>query len=543
MGRRVFNIAGTQGGTVLVDSEVVASFEIVIGLVAPIGTDVDGLVACLEASLEKVNYSTECVRLSGLLDDTPVGSDLPRTSSDPRYYEARMDAGDQLRRTLGADALAAYAVAKIRSNRFERDHTNDQTSRHAWILRTIKHPEEIRLLRATYGRRFVLISTTQSEASRRTSILGGLRDASPENTQLDARVTELMLRDEQDPSTSYGQHVRDAFALGDFFVDLDSSAGLKTELDRLIGLLFGEPFLTPRRDEQGMYLAFAASLRSADPGRQVGAVITTASGQVLAVGSNEVPRAGGGEYWDGDKPDRRDFKLGSDFNRREVRRALQELLGVLAREEHLAPELSSLGSREILDAVVAKSGPGIEATRIRNLIEFGRIVHAEMAAITDAARLGIPIHGSTLYTTAFPCHMCMRLIIASGITRVVYVDPYPKSLAGEMYSTEIRLRGECADGRVAVDSFFGASWRVYPEVFRSVNRKRDASTARFEAWPRRNARMRLAEMDPLIGSEALEAQVPLALQDRLRHLADSPASVGGALDDVATEAEPGEEEP
>ncbi|TQL02788.1 anti-phage dCTP deaminase [Cellulomonas sp. SLBN-39] len=524
----------------LIDSEAVANFEIVIGLVAPIGTDVDSLVAYLEASLEKVNYKTECLRLSGLLDETPSGRELPHTSSDPRYYEARMGAGDELRESLGSsDALAAYAIAKIRSTRFQRASSNEQTARHAWILRTIKHPEEIRLLRATYGRRFVLVSATASEASRRASILSGLRDASPESTQLDARVTELMLRDEQDPATPYGQHVRDAFALGDFFVDLDSAAGPRTELDRLVGLLFGEPFLTPRRDEQSMYLAFAASLRSADPGRQVGAVITTVDGEVLAVGSNEVPRAGGGEYWDGDKPDHRDFKLGSDFNRREVRRALQELLSVLSTEGHLATALSGLESRELLDEVVAKSGPGIDSTRIRNLIEFGRIVHAEMAAITDAARLGVPIKGSTLYTTAFPCHMCMRLIIASGIIRIVYVDPYPKSLAGEMYATEIRLKDEGGETRVAVDSFLGASWRVYPDVFQSVNRRRDPSTSRFEPWSRRDARMRLAELDPLLGSEALEAQVPLALEDRLRQLADSPADVGRSIDDVRTGAEPG----
>ncbi|HQY34012.1 anti-phage dCTP deaminase [Actinotalea sp.] len=528
----------------LIDSEVVANFEIVIGLVAPIGTDVDALVRHLEASLERVNYTTECIRLSGLLDETPAGAGLPRTSSDPRYYEARMDAGDDLRESLGSsDALAAYAISKIRSNRFKRTGANEQTARHAWILRTIKHPEEVRLLRATYGRRFVLISATASEASRRTSILSGLRDASPENTQLEARVAELMLRDEQDSTTPYGQHVRDAFALGDFFVDLDSAAGPKAELDRLVGLLFGEPFLTPRRDEQGMYLAFAASLRSADPGRQVGAVITTAKGDVLAVGSNEVPRAGGGEYWVGDQPDHRDFQLGSDFNRREVRRALQELLGVLGAEGHLNADLSGLDGRELLDSVVAKSGSSIDSTRIRNLIEFGRIVHAEMATITEAARLGVPILGSTIYTTAFPCHMCMRLIIGSGISRVVYVDPYPKSLAGEMYATEIRLRGDRDDDRVAVESFLGASWRVYPDVFGAVNRKRDASTAKFEAWSRRDARMRLAELDPLNGSEFVEAQVPLALDDRLRRLADTPASVSGLVDDVATDVEPGKEEP
>lgn len=47
-------------------------------------------------------------------------------------------------------------------------------------------------------------------------------------------------------------------------------------------------------------------------------------------------------------------------------------------------------------------------------------VHAEMNAILNAGRNGIPLKGSTLYTTAFPCHDCAQAIIQSGIETVVY---------------------------------------------------------------------------------------------------------------------------
>jgi deoxycytidylate deaminase len=40
---------------------------------------------------------------------------------------------------------------------------------------------------------------------------------------------------------------------------------------------------------------------------------------------------------------------------------------------------------------------------------------------------GLP--GSTLYCTTYPCHSCARHILAAGIKRVVYIEPYPKSLA------------------------------------------------------------------------------------------------------------------
>jgi hypothetical protein len=67
----------------LVDNELDEDFEIVIGLVAPIGTNVDKLVDILCAQLETVSYASECMRLSSLLDESPMGKNLPATNSDP----------------------------------------------------------------------------------------------------------------------------------------------------------------------------------------------------------------------------------------------------------------------------------------------------------------------------------------------------------------------------------------------------------------------------------------------------------------------------
>ena len=64
-----------------------------------------------------------------------------------------------------------------------------------------------------------------------------------------------------------------------------------------------------------------------------------------------------------------------------------------------------------------------------DLIEFSRTVHAEMAAIVDAARRGVSVQDCNLYTTTFPCHECAKHIVAAGIRRVVYIEPYPKSQA------------------------------------------------------------------------------------------------------------------
>lgn len=46
---------------------------------------------------------------------------------------------------------------------------------------------------------------------------------------------------------------------------------------------------------------------------------------------------------------------------------------------------------------------------------------------------------ATLYCTTFPCHSCARHIVASGITKVVYIEPYPKSKAYELHNDAILL--------------------------------------------------------------------------------------------------------
>ena len=47
-------------------------------------------------------------------------------------------------------------------------------------------------------------------------------------------------------------------------------------------------------------------------------------------------------------------------------------------------------------------------------------VHAEQNAISDAARRGIPIQGSIIYTTHFPCINCAKILAASGICFIKY---------------------------------------------------------------------------------------------------------------------------
>ena len=67
-------------------------------------------------------------------------------------------------------------------------------------------------------------------------------------------------------------------------------------------------------------------------------------------------------------------------------------------------------------------------------------VHAEQNAIIQAAKLGVSVQGATLYCTHQPCSICAKMIINSGITRVVFDEGYPDefSIRSEEHTSELQ---------------------------------------------------------------------------------------------------------
>ena len=56
-------------------------------------------------------------------------------------------------------------------------------------------------------------------------------------------------------------------------------------------------------------------------------------------------------------------------------------------------------------------------------------IHAEQNAIIQAAKIGVSIQDATLYCTHQPCSVCAKMIVNSGIRRVVYEQGYPDDFA------------------------------------------------------------------------------------------------------------------
>jgi dCMP deaminase len=77
-----------------------------------------------------------------------------------------------------------------------------------------------------------------------------------------------------------------------------------------------------------------------------------------------------------------------------------------------------------------------------------RTVHAEQNAICQAAKMGIPIDGATLYCRMTPCRTCAMLIINCGIVRVVCQRRYHDGEASELMFKKAGIKLEFINNEV-----------------------------------------------------------------------------------------------
>lgn len=400
--------------------------EVVLGLVGAVGTDLQKVSGVLEDRLRISGYRVLTIRITkDILPGIISGVENGAPGDEYARVTSLMKAGNDARELSKDNSILALgAAAYIAATRVSDPPAQPKHSpKTAYIIHSLKHPEEVARLRAIYPEGFYLLGVHADE-SRRLAYLMGDKCIREED-----QARKLMRRDE-DEHLPHGQRVADTFHLSDFFVRIDGDEDrLKKSLWRLLALLFGHPFVTPTFDEYAMYMAFASALRSSDLSRQVGAVVAVDE-QVVATGANECPKAGGGQYWPladrlpeeiTESEDGRDFVRGDDCNKVEQQRIIEEIVADMRRD--------GIDEKKALAAM--------RRSRINDLTEFGRMVHAEMEALLSCARTRVGTKGGTLYSTTFPCHNCAKHIVDAGIARVVFIEPYSKSKAIDFHPDSI----------------------------------------------------------------------------------------------------------
>jgi len=442
--------------------------ELVIALCGAVGSGVSDIARLIGKELKTYNYHVETIKASAMIINkyTDQATEIECLDKLDRI-ERLQGLGNDLREMHGNDVITQFIIqelAYLRTSYAEKNNHNPEDNiKYATIIDSLKHPGEVELLSAVYGDMFYLFGVLCPEETR-IDRLQKHGDKSKCQTIVDRDKSE---------KEKYGQKLLDTIQYSDFFINNSklNEDSLRSSMNRLIKLLLGDKRIVPTKQEFAMFVAQASAKRSACMSRQVGAAITTKSGDIIATGRNDVPRGGGGIYSEEDKingHDARcmylhDHECKSDFLKQDL---------VLEIKKSIQCALSQTNDNDIVVDKIINSVSSLP--KLKGLIEFSRAVHAEMDAITTAARLGNqPLCDSEMYVTTFPCHHCARHIVASGICKVYYIEPYEKSLASHLHGDSIAVeQPEGFDNKkVHVIPFHGVSPRRYLDLFSTEGRK------------------------------------------------------------------------
>lgn len=397
--------------------------ELIIGLCGQLGTDLKLVSKDLKDILEfEYGYDCEEIKLSEFLFE---GKPDPKDEYD-RILNG-MDYGDKIRFDFNNEILASRAITKILGTRTTDTSQHDlenrdfKSRRKCFIINSIKHPDEVIAFQKVYESSFYLLGVFSSEFERQKH----LENIIPKKHH--DKIKELIIRDNDDINAKNGQKLRDVFTKSDYFIRF-SNDSLSSKINRFINLIFDYGINTPSKDENAMFQATAAAVNSACLSRQVGACITDENGEILSIGWNDVPKFGGGVYLHTDSNDQRCFcnewKCCTNSNKKE------DMI------KNIVSDLTSGGL--VTSTIVSEIENILKKNGIKDLIEFGRSVHAEMnAIIIGSQQSGDRMRGGYLFCTTFPCHNCARHIIMAGIKKVYYIEPYPKSLCLELHRDAI----------------------------------------------------------------------------------------------------------
>lgn len=485
--------------------------ELVFGVVGHAGAGTSTVADTLAKLLQQTKVGQDTFEVELIVAQTVIrewakerNKPFPPVAEKPTLHQVQelQDLGDAMRaeETEGGvadhSAVARRMILKIRAQRGEKTHqaveggkpVKPDGKHRVYILDSLRHPAEVALLRHIYQDAFILIGVVCEEEKRIERLGKKCKDAGREN------ALEFMRRD-ADADEKHGQHVADTFHLSDFFVDhsmdrtnRDGSSNRLWEINdhlmRLLRILTHSSLERPTIAETAMHHASSAQLRSACLSRQVGAALVDSGGNIVATGTNEAPRAGGGVYGEQFRDHEEEEKAELDYRcayfEKSSDRYCRNSRTQLEIIRHLIADIPVLA--KVPPAEQPALIESLRKTELGALIEFSRAVHAEMDALLTAARKGVSIVGTRLFVTTFPCHYCARHLVAAGVDEVQFIEAYPKSRAISLHRDAIELEGidwkapSKGGTKVLIHPFSGVAPRLYKRAFTKDRELKDKLT-------------------------------------------------------------------
>ncbi|MDR3678736.1 MAG: anti-phage dCTP deaminase [Flavipsychrobacter sp.] len=448
--------------------------ELIIGICSPIGSLRDEVVNEIEQQLREIyGYTVKRIKISKLIEehaDTQPTIEVGKTQAYTKLM-SKIKGGNSLRKIHNPACLAELAISEINIERMGKGldvkDVKDLTSRRTcYIIDSLKNVEELFLLRSIYKDIYYQFSIFSPDFEIRENLRHkGLADN---------EITDLMATDDYEKNED-GQNVRDTFVDADFFfrVSKENTKDIESKVKRYLHLIFESAIVTPKPNEIAMYEAKSAAGNSACMSRQVGAAITNSSGEIISRGWNDVPKYGGNLYKDGDTFDNRCIHLGVCSNDKTKDIVSENILEIILNDESIKGIFK--GDEEEQRKVSERLRKSIrKSTKVKDLIEFSRAVHAEMHAIIMGSQLaGNQMKGGKLYCTTYPCHNCGRHIVVAGIQEIYYIEPYVKSLCISLHS-DAMTENESDENKVKILMYDGVAPRRFLEFFMMKAGRKDS---------------------------------------------------------------------
>ena len=447
--------------------------ELIIGICSPIGSLKEEVVGILQDQLHELyDYDVKIIKLSSFIDKYAKEQETSKIgeSKDFTILMNKIKGGNSLREKYSASCLTELAIRDINLERMSsgtgiKNVEDLKSRRKCYIIDSLKNIEELTLLRSVYKDIFYQFSVFSPELERKENLRKkGLNDS---------EIEKLMDTDEYEKNEG-GQNVRNTFVDADFFLRVSKSNvnAISSKVQRYLHLIFESSIITPHPDEIAMYEAKSAAGNSACMSRQVGAAITNSKGEIISRGWNDVPKFGGNLYKDGDVIDSRCIHSGFCSNDTTKDSVAENILDILFKDDQINAIFDTEPTKKELLSNRLRTNIR-KSSKIKDLIEFSRAVHAEMHAIIIGSQLASnQMKGGKLFCTTYPCHNCGRHIVVAGITEIYYIEPYVKSLCIDLHKDSITEDEESKD-KVRILMYDGVAPRRYLEFFMMKSARKD----------------------------------------------------------------------
>ncbi|MGE4348857.1 MAG: deaminase [Candidatus Berkiella sp.] len=465
--------------------------EIVIGLIAPLGCDKEYFLDKIKHEFKSREHAVEVITVTDLIFQR-VENKYPKSFT----IFAKMEICSLLRKNYKG-AVAVLIIEEI----IKRGNKNTD-KKVVYIIDQLKNESDCKVLSHVYGLNYTQLSLYSNEIQRDRNLSDRIRsDQDTKHTfnpkqnehlikslvvddflkkeiihsiksiknynmyndyqnQISSDVTHCLIekdyKETQESHGASGQQFSKIFHKSDYFFNLDvDKSSIAKELEKFVMQLFGEYKDYPTQDEYGMAVAYDTAFRSNFPGeRHIGAAIIGLNGEIISTGSIRAPNKSSNT----NVMHQDSVASGYDRYKNDIKTWIEWMGNVKLAE-------SDASLKEKNDSCIKNI-----QNFLNDSIDFHPCTHAEIAALLDAAKAGVSVMNATLYTTTFPCHLCAKDIISAGVSKVVYIEEYPKSKSKTLYPTIIDLNSQNKKDVIPFQLFSGVSPNRYHRVYSLENK-------------------------------------------------------------------------